>query len=88
VAETTALPSPWDSEPDSPDVEQASLESIISETVVLEPLPLESPTPPLSESEAPPPPPPNEKPPVVGQVYINQLLVTLFPERDLFKKNS
>jgi len=29
-----------------------------------------------------------EKQPVVGQVYINQLLITLFPERQTFKRNN
>jgi carbon dioxide concentrating mechanism protein CcmN len=30
----------------------------------------------------------NSKSPVVGQVYINQLLVTLFPERDSFNRSK
>jgi carbon dioxide concentrating mechanism protein CcmN len=39
-----------------------------------------------SHNAEPEPPSPNSKSSVVGQVYINQLLVTLFPERDLFKR--
>ncbi|MBE9203693.1 hypothetical protein IQ218_09940 [Synechocystis salina LEGE 06099] len=81
------IPSPWDNEPPAPGADSPSnkpKESMAKETTP-------DPTQPPRESA---PAAPNvvattplvpeeikEKPPVVGQVYINQLLLTLFPER-------
>ncbi len=76
-----SLPSPWDNE-------EATSQISESETVPESP-PAETPEPEMvTPDEITSPMPPAEKPTVIGQVYINQLIVTLFPERELFKKLS
>ncbi|BFM40368.1 hypothetical protein [Synechocystis sp. LKSZ1] len=89
LEETVSIPSPWDSEAEHPvSPPEATPESLASEDVIVELSPPATEEAPLAEREELKPERSPEKPPVVGQVYINQLLVTLFPERNLFKKNT
>ncbi|MBE9176411.1 hypothetical protein IQ225_15780 [Synechocystis salina LEGE 06155] len=88
------IPSPWDNDPSAPGTDSPSDKpraSMARETmpapaqtqIPSNPPPRESaPTAPTVVTATPLVPEEiKEKPPVVGQVYINQLLLTLFPER-------
>jgi carbon dioxide concentrating mechanism protein CcmN len=84
VSPPSEIPSPWDTEEgvgDSLPVPESSVE--------IEPEP-ELPSEPAIATEfvAAVDTALKEKQPVVGQVYINQLLITLFPERQTFKRNN
>ncbi|MFM7576201.1 MAG: carbon dioxide concentrating mechanism protein [Microcystaceae cyanobacterium] len=96
-AETEAIPSPWDNEaispaPAPPKVSPAPEEESTRITEALEtvpPTPVEekvetvNPVEWVATSETV-----NKSPePVIGQVYINQLLVTLFPERQSLQRS-
>lgn len=84
--EIATLPSPWDSEPEAP-VPPPAAETPSQGGEVAPAAAPESETVTVVEPDEPQPLAPPAKPPVVGQVYINQLLITLFPERDFLKKN-
>jgi carbon dioxide concentrating mechanism protein CcmN len=94
-----AIPSPWDEDlmtGTSPPTEQ---DNSSQSNTVTEPV---QPSPPVPTAETPTPEPetiefvspilnqegPLQKHPVIGKVYINQLLLSLFPERESFKQNS
>ena len=99
-AETEAIPSPWDSEAPSPIAfssgtsEQSLATAADNPSPVAEPEPV-SPTPAQEVLETVNPvewvaasETANKSPePVIGQVYINQLLVTLFPERQSLQRS-
>ncbi|QUS62226.1 hypothetical protein IQE94_09455 [Synechocystis sp. PCC 7339] len=90
------IPSPWDNDPPAPRTDSPSnkpKESMAKETMPDPAQPQEHIPPNQPPRESVPTAPTvvtttplvpeeiKEKPPVVGQVYINQLLLTLFPER-------
>ena len=95
-----AIPSPWDEDlmtGTSPPTEQ---DNPSQSKTVTEPV---QPSPPVPTTETPTPEPETiefvspvtpeqggslQKPTVIGKVYINQLLLSLFPEREFFKQNS
>ncbi|MEB3311920.1 MAG: hypothetical protein VKJ02_16975 [Snowella sp.] len=88
---STEIPSPWDTDEQDTTTSQETSEQVQppsvpnkSETELqpeVEPETLEFVPNPIENKEIA-----AQKTPVVGQVYINQLLVTLFPEREAFRK--